>query len=199
MTVTDTDEALRRHLACDLDSGFTELIRAHETTLYSIALRFCGRRADAEDLAAEACLRAYAALREYDQERLAALRLRPWLVTIQLNVCRNWARAESRRASRAALAETSPPDAEHASAGGDVEPQAELAETSRELADLLACLPHAQRAAVVLRHIAGMPVDEIAEVLRCPAGTVKSHISRGLGKLRALAASKGVHGYERIA
>lgn len=195
---TDTDEALLRLLSFDLDAGFTKLIQSYEVTLYSIALRFCGRSADAEDLAAEAFLRAYSALRSYEQERLAELRLRSWLVTIQLNVCRNWLRTKMRRPDDVTFAEDSQTYSEPPAIGADVEPQAELAETSRELADLLNCLPTTQRAAVILRHIAGMPVDEIAEVLGCPSGTVKSHVSRGLNKLRTLAASEGVHGNERI-
>jgi RNA polymerase sigma-70 factor (ECF subfamily) len=53
-------------------------------------------------------------------------------------------------------------------------------------------LPESQRVAVVLRHVSGLSLAEIAEVLDCPQGTVKSHISRGLTCLRALVpASKG--------
>ena len=62
-------------------------------------------------------------------------------------------------------------------------------ETGRELAVLLARLPHDQRAAVVLRHVVDLPVAEVAEVaavLGMPEGTVKSHVSRGLARLRAL-------------
>ncbi|HEX5346742.1 MAG TPA: sigma factor-like helix-turn-helix DNA-binding protein [Pseudonocardiaceae bacterium] len=39
---------------------------------------------------------------------------------------------------------------------------------------------------MVLRHVVGLPTSEVAEVLGCPDGTAKSHISRGLHRLRAL-------------
>jgi RNA polymerase sigma factor (sigma-70 family) len=191
------DGALCGLLARDLDAGFTELVRCYERTLYSIALRTCDQPADAEDLAADAFARAYAALRGYDRDRLLALRPRPWLVTIQLNVCRNWGRAQARRPDHPARGQHALPDGEQAAPGADVEPQAELAETSRELAGLLALLPPAQRYAVVLRHVAGMPVDEIAEVLGCPPGTVKSHVSRALSRLRTMLTPRGADGDER--
>jgi hypothetical protein len=47
-------------------------------------------------------------------------------------------------------------------------------------------LPTPQRVAVVLRHVAGLPIAEIAAVRGCPEGTAKSHVSRGLRRLRSL-------------
>ncbi|MGH3885467.1 MAG: sigma factor-like helix-turn-helix DNA-binding protein, partial [Pseudonocardiaceae bacterium] len=59
-------------------------------------------------------------------------------------------------------------------------------ETGRQLAGQLARLPERQRIAVVLRHVNDLPITEIADVLGCPPGTVKSDISRGLRRLREL-------------
>jgi RNA polymerase sigma-70 factor (ECF subfamily) len=59
-------------------------------------------------------------------------------------------------------------------------------ETQRELDALLTKLPEDHRIAVVLRHVVGLPTHEIAEVLGRKEGTVKSHISRGLARLREL-------------
>ncbi|TDD62625.1 RNA polymerase sigma factor, partial [Actinomadura darangshiensis] len=67
-----------------------------------------------------------------------------------------------------------------------VEDAAARHETGRELAALLVELPEMQRAAVVLRHVTDLPVAEIAAVLDLPEGTVKSHVSRGLARLRTL-------------
>lgn len=50
---------------------------------------------------------------------------------------------------------------------------------------LLARLPRRQRAALVLRYYEDLPDREIAEILGCAVGTVRSSISRGLGNLRA--------------
>ncbi len=172
-----TDPDLARALVDDLDAGFAALVRRHQGLLFGVALRTTGARADAEDLAAEALLRAYRALRTYDADRIRALEVRSWLVTILLNVRRNDARAAARRPTMSDGALTDRP-----APGRTVEEQAEA---DPDLAGALATLPEVQRSAVVLRHVADLPVAEVAAALRCPEGTVKSHVSRGLARLRA--------------
>ena len=56
------------------------------------------------------------------------------------------------------------------------------------LVEALRTLPIRQRQAIVLHHLVGLPVEEVAQTLRMPAGTVKSLLSRGR---RALAARLG--------
>lgn len=182
--VRDMDclDPVRKALLDDLDEGFAELFAAHRALVFTTALRLSGRWADAEDLTAEAFLRAYRALSGYDRDRIAALRPRPWLVTILMNIWRNCARAKSRKP---------PPDlreqpVETPDPGEGVEDAATRRETGDELQALLALLPDEQRAAVVLRHVVDLPVAEIATALRIPQGTVKSHVSRGLRRLREL-------------
>jgi RNA polymerase sigma factor (sigma-70 family) len=176
-----TDEAVLAGLAEDLDAGFAELVRGHQQVVYAVALRVSGRPQDAEDLAAEAFLRAYRALRGYDAGRIAALRPRAWLCTIVLNTWRNAVRDAARRPRQAPLAELADPPA----AGPGVAEQAEANEGLRALAALVAELPEAQRVAVVLRHVVGLSTTEVAAAMGCPEGTAKSHISRGLRRLRA--------------
>ena len=95
-TATGPDR-IAAQLAADLDAGFAALFEAHQNVLFSTALRICGRRADAEDLTATAFLRAFRALSGYDRERIAALRTRPWLLTILLNAWRNQVRTAARQ------------------------------------------------------------------------------------------------------
>lgn len=174
-------------LARDLDEGFAALYEAYRGAVFSTALRLCGRWAEAEDLSAEAFLRAYRALTGYEEARIAGLRPRAWLLTILTNVWRNSLRSAARRPPPGPIEDApDPPDP-----GEGVEDAAARHETGRELAGLLARLPHQQRAAVVLRHVTDLPVAEIAAVLDLPEGTVKSHISRGLARLRALRAEPG--------
>lgn len=169
-------------LAADLDSGFAELFAAYRRVVFSTALRLCGSFADAEDLAAETFLRAYRALCGYDNDRIAALRPRGWLLAILVNRWRNSLRSASRRPSLEPSGEVPDmPDSEES-----VEHAVQRRETGRELAGLLAMLPAEQRIAVVLRHVSDVPVAEIAAVLGRPEGTVKSHIARGLRRLREL-------------
>lgn len=175
-------EDVRLALLADLDSGFADVVRAYERVVYSVAFRLSSRTADAEDLAAEAFLHAYRALRGYDAERISSLRLRPWLLTIVRNAARNVARDASRRPG--------PPPvfapAERPASQPSVEEQVEQDDVQRALGAALAQLPEAQRAAVVLRHVVDLPTSEVAEVLGCPDGTAKSHIRRGLQRLRVL-------------
>jgi RNA polymerase sigma factor (sigma-70 family) len=178
------EERLRLGLIVDLDAGFAEVVRQHERVVYSVALRLTTGPADAEDLSAEAFLRAYRALQSYDAARLRELRIRPWLLTILRNTARNAARDAARRPAPPPAFE--PPDP--AVGGSSVEQRVEDALMAREWARLLGRLPEAQRVAVVLRHVEGLPTSEIAQVLGCREGTAKSHVSRGLTRLRALLA-----------
>ncbi|MFB4303535.1 RNA polymerase sigma factor [Actinomadura sp. NTSP31] len=177
-------------LSGDLDAGFAAMYEAYRGAVFSTALRLCGRWAEAEDLAAEAFLRAYRALCGYGPERIADLRPRAWLLTILTNVWRNGLRTAARKPPPGPLEDApDPPDPAEG-----VEDAAARHETGRELAGLLAELPAAQRAAVVLRHVTDLPVAEIAEVMGVPEGTVKSHVSRGLARLRRLHAEADMRG-----
>lgn len=184
--VTDVDD-LPRRLGRDLDAVFGDLVAGYERAVFTTALRLSGRPDDAADLAAEAFLRAYAALRDYPAERVEALRLRPWLVTIVLNLVRNEARTASRRPVQVAL----DPWAHPADASENPEDQAQRHDGQARLGCLLAELPENQRTAVVLRHVVGLPYAELAEVMACPEGTAKSHVARGLQRLRALIPEEG--------
>ncbi len=171
---------LAGRLAADVDGAFAELLAAHGSAVYTTALRVSRQPADAEDVAAETFARAYAALRGYPPERTRALRLRPWLVTITLNLWRNQARAADRRPTVVALDRAAePPDPT-----SGPEQQALDVDDRARLAGLLVDLPEPQRVAVVLRHVVGMTHAEISTVMECPEGTVKSHISRALAALR---------------
>jgi RNA polymerase sigma factor (sigma-70 family) len=174
----NNSEALIR----DLDLGFADVVRAHQLVLFSVARHLSYRAADAEDLAAEALLRAYKSLRGYDRTRIETLSIRPWLLTILRNTARNAIRDASRRPAPPSTFE--PVDTASTAAG-----PAQLAEqtnTQEDLKRVLGQLPDVQRNAVVLRHVVGLPTSEVAEVLGCKEGTAKSHISRGLQRLRVL-------------
>ncbi|MFI6502003.1 RNA polymerase sigma factor [Nonomuraea typhae] len=182
----ECQDPVRKALLDDLDGGFAELFNVYRGLVFSTALRLTGKWADAEDLTAEAFLRAYRALADYDRDRIAVLQPRAWIVTIVMNVWRNCARHKSRKPPPQLFDEP----VETLDPGEGVEEAALRRETGDELADLLVQLPDDQRAAVVLRHVVDLPVSEIATVMKIPQGTVKSHISRGLKRLRALGGAR---------
>ncbi|GLZ43817.1 hypothetical protein Acsp06_00020 [Actinomycetospora sp. NBRC 106375] len=174
------DEQLRTALVEDLDAGFEAVVRTHGDVVHAVARRTSDRAADAEDLAAEAFLRAYRALRGYAPARIEALDLRPWLLTILLNTARNDRRSAARRPRTDGV--TPVPDRPSPTPGPAE--RAEASDLGDRLATLLADLPVAQRTAVVLRHVVDLPVAEVAAVLECTEGTARSYAARGLAALR---------------
>jgi RNA polymerase sigma factor (sigma-70 family) len=179
----DTQPELPDRLARDLDGAFEELVLAHERLVFGLALRVVGDRGDAEEVAQDTFERAYWALAGYPAERVAAMRLRPWLARIALNLARNRLR---RRPPPARPLEDGDgrPLAVAAPAAAEPAQAAERGHDRELLAGLLAGLPRAYREAVVLRHVEGLPYAEVAEVLGRPVGTVKTHVHRGVRQLR---------------
>ena len=183
----DSDDVLAAQLATDLDGTFERLVAAHQDRLYTIAHRFLGDAHEAEDLTQDALVRAYRALGGYPADRVRALRLRPWLATILLNLCRN--RVTRRRAPEARSLDAFDsngtlrldPPADPAGSPGAV---VDRRERHREWAALVAQLPAVYRAPVVLRHVDGLSYPEVAEALDRPEGTVKAQVHRGLALLR---------------
>jgi len=174
---------LAARLAHDLDRSFEELVLVHQRLVYGLALRVVADPADAEEVAQDTFERAYHALAGYEAERVVAMRLRPWLAQIALNLARNRLR---RRPPPARPLEDGDGQPVPVAAPATSQPD-QLAERRQErelLVELLAGLPRGWREAVVLRHVEGLPYAEVAEVLGRPVGTVKTHVHRGVRQLR---------------
>ncbi|MES2209491.1 MAG: RNA polymerase sigma factor [Chloroflexota bacterium] len=181
----DADHALAARLAADLDRAFPQLVEEHVARLYAIAHRYLGIPSDAEEVAQDALVRAYDALAGYDSNRIRALRLRPWLAAITINLARNRRRRIADRQPPVHLDPLAAAGWEPRAAGGSL-PQAvvERREGRRELAAALLGLSPALREAVVLRHVDGLSVAETAAALGRPEGTIKAQVHRGLANLR---------------
>lgn len=187
-----TATALVSELANDLAQAFEDVVRAYQGQLYGFAFGLCGDRRDAEEIAQDAFVRAYRALQGYPPERTRALALRPWLYQITLNVARN-----RKRRHVPPLTPLGIGDGEQSRDGRHPPPVLAMAErlgpeassergaTRATLAALVANLPVRFRAAVILRHVEGLPYTEVARVLGQPLGTVKSNVHRGTLLLRA--------------
>jgi RNA polymerase sigma-70 factor (ECF subfamily) len=178
------EQQLTDRLAADLDEGFTELVRVHVGVVHSFLHRVSGSASDAEDLGQETFLRAYAALEGYPPKRRRELRIKPWLMTIAANVWRNHLRG---RARRPVLAAVHVEEACLPLADGPPGPEdrALLGEDRARLTAALTAVPELYRVPVVLRHIAGLSYQEVAEAQQRPVGTIKAQVSRGLKMLRA--------------
>jgi RNA polymerase sigma-70 factor (ECF subfamily) len=171
-------ETLAARLARDLDGCFGELVTAHQDLVFGVALRVVGDRDAAADVAQDAFIRAYKALRGYDANRTAALNLRPWMARISLNLARNALRGQRPMDD---LAEADG----RAHTGETPVRLAERREEHRYWSALLERLPPRYRLAVALRHVEGLSYQEIADALARPVGSVKSDVHRGVRELRA--------------
>ena len=164
-------------------AALSRLVERYQATLLSLFRRMVGGDPGAaEDLVQETFLRLLQQ-RTFSPDRP----FRPWLYTVASNLARDHRRAEARRRLSTSEAELrSIPDQRP---GPD-----QHAETATELSRVIAALarlPERYRLALTLRYFDDMPVDEIAAVLRIPLGTVKSRLTVGRQRLRALLADTG--------
>lgn len=148
----------------DVDA-FEELVRRYQTSIYRVALRMLGSRADAQDAVQETFVRAWRALPRFRHDSAIST----WLYRIVTR------RALDRIASRRS---TGTLDEVEVEAGPDPAQAAEHQERLRAIRRAIAKLPPDQRAALVLREFEGLSYQEVAQVLGASVPAVKTRIHR---------------------
>ena len=171
-------ELLAAHCAGDPDA-FSEIVRRHRDRLWAVALRTTGNPEEASDALQDALISAY---RRADSFRGDSA-VTTWLHRIVVNASLDRLR---RRAVRTWV--PLPEEGEGATLVDDsrlADPgaAAESRETVAEVRAALDTLPPDQRAAIVLVDLEGWSVEDAAQALDCPIGTVKSRCFRGRAKL----------------
>ncbi len=164
-----------------MSASFDEFVTHHGPELLRLAYMLCGSREQAEDLVQNALVTTY---RKWETVS-SAERPIAYVRTIVVREDVSW----RRRLSNRELPRAIPNDIT-----GDF-PDAEIAETDA-MWRLLATLPRRQRAVLTLRYYEDLADDDIAELLGCSAGTVRSNASRGLATLRQWALGRKVIGGE---
>jgi len=168
------------------EAAFEELVGRHEREIFQLARRLLGDREEALDATQEVFLRVYRGLPRFR----ADASLRTWIWGIALNVCRSRLASAARRLQqRLAPLETVDAEGEESPLPlPDPAPGPEQAAYGAELRDALelalASLTPEHREAVVLRDVQGLEYEEMAAVLGCPLGTVKSRLGRARAALR---------------
>ena len=162
-------------------AAFEQLMEAHESRMYAVALRMCGNREDAQDCLQEAMIRIYRAMGSFKGQSSFAT----WAYRITMNSCLDELR---RRKNRQATSLDALLDVGFSPADEVNTPERySLAEEKkRALERAIAELPEDMKAAVVLRDVQGLSYEEIADALQANVGTIKSRISRGREKLRQI-------------
>lgn len=146
---------------------FEAFVRARSATLLRTAYFLTGDAALAHDLLQESLVRTWP-----HWSRVSAGAPEAYLRTVMTRLQGSW----SRRKWRGEIPTEQLPERVRVTESGDAD---------GELAWALAHLPIRQRQVVVLRYADDLSVEEVARILRCSPGTVKSQASRGLATLRA--------------
>lgn len=165
-------ELLARHLNGD-PHAFSEIVKRHRDRMWAVALRTLGDPDEAADAVQDAFVSAYRKAHSFRGEAAVTT----WLHRIVVNACLDRMRRKSVRPVaddeliEAAERDTPMPD------------QTAEREVSMEVSAALKLLPADQRAALVLVDMMGYSVEDAAQVLSVPSGTVKSRCARGRAKL----------------
>ena len=176
MTAPDTDQQLvQRAQRGDL-RAFDLLVLKYQGRIAALVSRYVSDASEVEDVTQEAFIKAYRALGKFRGDSA----FYTWLYRIAANAAKNHLVAKGRRPGADATIE----DAEGFDEGGllleSASPEAlamggELAEV---VESALNALPDELTAALMLREFDGLSYDDIADVLGCPVGTVRSRIFR---------------------
>ena len=177
------EELLRAHVDGDPDA-FGALFARHRDRLWAVALRTMGNPDDAADGLQDGMIAAFRRAGSFRGEAAVTT----WLHRVVVNACLDRLRAAKIRRFDALPDDVDDRGTVVATAARDDRPDeaAEVAERRRRVLDALATLPPEQRAALVLVDMEGYPVAEVAQMLGCAEGTVKSRCSRGRTRLAGL-------------
>ncbi|HEX2861293.1 MAG TPA: sigma-70 family RNA polymerase sigma factor [Lacunisphaera sp.] len=168
-------ELIARAVVSDDRAAFGELVRRHQSAVRHFLRHLAGGDAAlADDLAQETFLQAWRSLARFE----GRANFTTWLLGIAHNHWRN-----ARRKRRGVALE-----AGHLATLDPVPSPAPLSDLRHDLGQALRTLAVEEQTTLHLCYQQGLSHSEIADVLQCPLGTVKTHINRGKEKLRPLLA-----------
>jgi RNA polymerase sigma-70 factor (ECF subfamily) len=184
--LTHGDRALIDRCLRNDAAAFDEVVGRYKNRVYSYVARMIGSDQDAEDLTQEVFIRMYTSLGSFRNQSS----LNTWLFRIAGNICIDHYR-RGKKHQNVAYSLDEPVDGDEASQGREIadssfEPHRllERGEMSAQIESALVQLPDKLRAVILLHDIEGMQYDEIAQVVGCPLGTVKSRLFNARMQLR---------------
>ncbi|MBM7072613.1 RNA polymerase sigma factor RpoE [Shewanella sp. 202IG2-18] len=157
--------------------AYNLLVQKYQSKVLSLISRFVRNQADAADVAQEAFIKAYRALPNFRGESA----FYTWLYRIAVNTAKNYLVSQGRKAPANDV------DAEEAEYYDGSDALKEFASPERLLLssemkkvifDTLETLPEELRMALTLRELEGMSYEDIANIMECPVGTIRSRIFR---------------------
>jgi RNA polymerase sigma-70 factor (ECF subfamily) len=177
----DDSELIRLCLDGEREA-FDALAARYYRGIYNMVYRMIGNAEDASDLTQETFLRAYTRMETFDLARPFLA----WIRRIATNLCID--RLRHRRDDASSLDQHLESGRQYADESPETSPAEamEMAEDSRRVLAAVQRLPAKQRAVLVLRHVEGLKLEEIARTLRMPLGTVKTLLFRGRHAVREM-------------
>ena len=159
-------------------AAFDELVRRHQGRAFNVAWQLLRNREDATEVAQDAFVRIHRTVANFRGE----CEFTTWLHQIVVNLAHNKHRWWRRRGRP----ETDTLDDDRQIAAPTLQPDVAAAqrELARTLSARIAALPAQFREVLVLRNVEDLSYEEIAVVLKCEVGTVKSRIARAREALR---------------
>ncbi len=173
----DTDKELVRRVKKGDRDAFDLLFSRYQHKILNLVSRYLRDPQDVEDVAQEAFIKAFRALPRFRGDSA----FYTWLYRIAINTAKNHLVTRGRRPPGT---DVDVEDAEHFD-GNDALRESESPESvlardqlSAEIDGAIADLPDDLRSAVTLREFDGLSYEQIAEIMDCPVGTVRSRIFR---------------------
>jgi len=161
------------------DQEFQRLALQHIDALYNFAMYLTRKPPEADDLVQETYLRAF----RFSHRFQPGTHLRAWLFQILRNTFLTFYRQREREA---AVAEDGVPDWDVPMFHDTPEDDGGAMEAHTDLERAMRRLPEDFRTVLLLAEVEGMPLEDVASVMACPVGTVKSRIFRAKERLRVL-------------
>ena len=183
-TNREADLALVRRAKRGDYRAFDLLVLKYQSRLVSIAFKYVKEIQLAEDISQEAFIKAYKAINSFREESA----FYTWLYRITANTAKNYLVSKGRR-RESSISELSTLENEEqfVIASHDSPDEILLAQELRNtLFNAVSSLPEDTRTALSLREFEGLNYEEIAKIMNCPVGTVRSRIFRGREALEDL-------------
>jgi len=185
--LTASDRELLDRCRAGDEAAFDDLVVRHQQRAFNIAFQVLRDHEDATEVAQDAFVRIYRSVNDFRGD----CEFTTWLHQIVVNLARNKHRWWKRRGRQASVSLDDPVE----TADGDMPLQIasgidapDVQSVKAEFVELLSCrmdeLPRKLREVLVLRNVENLTYEQIATVLDCSIGTVKSRIVRGREALR---------------
>lgn len=177
MSQDATDQELVKRVQAGDQAAFNVLVLRYQHRVLKLVSRFARDTAEAEDIAQEAFIKAYRALASFRGESA----FYTWLYRIAVNTAKNAVVSNRRRPVDFDLDREDSEQFERQSGLKEIDtPEGMLLseEIRGTVAKAIEQLPEDLRTAITLRELEGLSYEEIAEVMECPVGTVRSRIFR---------------------